>query len=476
MTLSCYGFDFANTIHIWSNTIDYCRIGIHAENISDIKIGLDPNGIVKFNTINYFLGLTPTSGIYYEGIWLQSCNRAAIINTTILNNAIATGTNMFKGVDVENSTNCQINCNNITNIPYSMNFLGYCAGTLLRRNVMTEYDVAINTMGATLPFQGAEISPGVWKSLDNEWYDLGTSNRIGTLSQQINWYYKSPGVQFQPFPNQGNITPQSTGSGNPQCGDLLSPPRDERFGAIVGDSLDFDEYVEENTYTAKADAYQAIKNDSTLLVQGDLNDVAFQEFFSEMSQTNIGGFAEVEELIADSVFVSQAGLLNTSIVDTNSIEFYRKTVNDIYINGPAAGISLTAADSLTLQMIANLQWTLAGNAIYSAANMIGLEIHPAYIPLRKKNIKEDEQENIKTKVAGISVYPNPASEKLIVKGLTNQNTSIIIHNSANENVLELEITKYEHVIDVSNYTDGIYYLFVKNKKINYFQTKFSIIK
>jgi hypothetical protein len=66
---------------------------------------------------------------------------------------------------------------------------------------------------------------------------------------------------------------------------------------------------------------------------------------------------------------------------------------------------------------------------------------------------------------GISIYPNPAREKLIVRSAEfGDNSEIIIYNFLGEKFLRTKPTSsQEQVIDVSGLPSGIYFLEVKNE-------------
>lgn len=60
----------------------------------------------------------------------------------------------------------------------------------------------------------------------------------------------------------------------------------------------------------------------------------------------------------------------------------------------------------------------------------------------------------------IDVYPNPAKDKIFIKAMSNEIISIQIYNAFGEKVLQNTMQSY-NVIDLSNYSIGIYYIRVQ---------------
>ncbi|MEO8146156.1 MAG: T9SS type A sorting domain-containing protein [Bacteroidia bacterium] len=140
------------------------------------------------------------------------------------------------------------------------------------------------------------------------------------------------------------------------------------FGRVVGDSLEFSEYEDENTYLAKMNAYNYMKNDTTILYLDEDNDEDYQDFYAAMQSLNIGSFARVSDLGSGASTLADARTANEAISDENDIEYYKKAVNNIYLNKVApVDSSLSNADSSALETIAYMNWIEAGDAIYSAA-------------------------------------------------------------------------------------------------------------
>ncbi|MBL0050578.1 MAG: hypothetical protein IPP29_03175 [Bacteroidetes bacterium] len=385
-----------------------------------IHIGFDPvNNITSANTIQY--NLTTAPGDYTAGMLLQNCGNARVVGNTISNSNTLTGITNFRGIDAELCADGRFNCNTITRMPYGFRFMGNCDKTLLRSNSMTLYDEGIHLDGATLPDQyQVNDNTGNSEPMDNAWNDTPnqsgtpTDRVVGTSGGLINWYHRPGTLGSNPYDPKDNGTTSPIVFSIPDlaaippvtCEDFSSRhSRDAEYGSTVGDSLQFDEYANENIWLAKWNAYSSMKSDSTIIYQGNSDDIYYQQFFNDIAQTNIGAFAQINELATDSTNITTAQNINTAIVDTNNIEYYKKTVNNIYIYTYANDVAPSIMDSAVLDNISALNFYEAGDAIYVAASMLDKEIHPQYVAMRKAKplaplIKlEDEY----------SLVPNPAN-------------------------------------------------------------------
>nr|MBA2563280.1 hypothetical protein [Chitinophagaceae bacterium] len=465
-------------VEVSANTISDYRMGIHAENVFGILIGTNSTSDSYPNKIHFHLGATPTLTDHYIGILLQQCNSAIIRgsfedptspnNTPDIDNdlpAVISGT-FFKGIDIENSVNCRINCNNILNTPISIRFFSNNNGTLLRKNKMTEYDVAIWLDAATLPSQ-FQLDPtnisDPEDATNNEWYDSGGSNRIdGSTISGLPFQYNYDSVnntgQYIPDPaNFSVVSPEPDDESTVACDDFSNRfGRDELYGKVVDDSLVFSENIEENSYLANRDAFLSMQNDSNIIYQSNSRDSIYLTFYNQTNASNIALFDSVFKLAADTAYFNQAITLNSAIVDTNSIELYRKLANNIYLNTIAQNLPLDENDSLTCDETSSMDFFLAGDAIYTMAVMIGKEIHPQTVSLRIR--LEDDEPKISTlpKFNLYDVLPNPISESFRIKGNTDVIKIMYLIGSDNK-ILRKYTHNFEAEISVNGITSGIYY-------------------
>ncbi|MBL7930245.1 MAG: T9SS type A sorting domain-containing protein, partial [Bacteroidia bacterium] len=459
-------------IFIFKNAILNHRIGIHAINYNNIKIGMNASssfGTGFTNTIRYNLGSSPAPDIHYKGIWLQNCSGAKVVSNEISNDVPATGTDNFRGIDMEASNDCRINCNTITNLPRSINFTGNCNLTKLKYNIMSGYDHGVHLEPNTLlPAQGdLDANSGQYFPYDNWWGYTGTEPpsvlKVSEANTPILWYYQgatSPLNPYYPLPATFNIVPIFTpNSGNNDCLDFARyESRENSIAKTVNDSLEFDEYPEENMYQAKMVVYKALKQDSALIHQGKPDDHVYEYFVACMDAGNMGLLDSVGTLMNDSTTFLIASNINSSINDTNNVEYFSKTMHEIQLTLFATG-ELSPSDSATLDYIAHLPLTLAGNAIYTAAAILGLEIHQQFSSEARKSDVNPKKEKPLTK-NDVFMYPNPAFDKayFYLKPLVAENLALIeIYDNAGNKIMMLPADTYKiHEVNVQSFAAGLY--------------------
>ena len=143
----------------------------------------------------------------------------------------------------------------------------------------------------------------------------------------------------------------------------------------------------------------------------------------------------------------EAGSVNTAIADTNWIEYNKKAVNDLYINKYLKRIPFTAADSSVLENIALQHAVTGGDAVFMARAMLRIEVHEQPLPLRKQ--KDTVQ---KTGNSNITLYPNPASNKVHLSGGSGK-VLAKIYDHTGRLVLEQTVT---NTINISSLETGVY--------------------
>lgn len=362
-----------------------------------------------------------------------------------------------------------------------MNFYGNCDGTLLRNNSMSEYDEAIHLDKATLPdqYQWNDATSDA-EPMHNVWNDAAANDRVtGTIAtiNKINWYYETGQTAQNPDPTglSSLVFPQDDVAGIVACDDISNrQSREARFGAVVGDTMHFEDDQNENAYFAKSIALKAMDDNAQLLSQGNANDADYVDFYYAMKQSNIGMFDSINNITTDSNQISNAIAINASINDTNTVEYYKKTVLDIYLNTEAQNIQLTQNDSAFCDFISSLSYFTAGDAIYIAAGLIGKEIHPSNtVGLRTVNqvIKKDIANPLY-----VFLFPNPANDKIFVTGLNGEKGIIEIFDEQGKKIISKSCYGENITIDVSKLANGVYRLNIKSASGSFKAAKFSVLK
>jgi hypothetical protein len=455
----------SSKISIFSNVITDARYGIHALNVNRLRIGgFDDLGIQQPNHIYFNLG-SGTLSNFHHGIWLQRCSDADILNNIVTNNIPTPDANL-RGIVAEHTLNANIGCNTLSNMGRAMRFEGDCTGmpgTQLIQNSMTDYEIGIELDLAQIPNQGLQSNP--W---DNTWNTVfnnpANHNKLdGTLlifGQLIDWYFQ--GLDFSasniygPFPRNINLI--NPFDNEPQ-GSILCKnsnlvggfDRDKSFGAIIGDSLTYNDYEDERSYSDKTMVFESLRQNDSLLTLGLASDASFQEFYSNISETNIGLFSEVATAI-DSNQVDSAIVINESVIDTNNIEYARKTINQILTERVLKDSVPTISDTLNLEYLFYQHWISKGFSVYDAAAILDREYHSPSINLRTKRPDLIEENALQ-----IRVYPNPASDKLYISGLPKNPFLMEIYDSNDRLIHKQSISDQQKIeIDLINFHNGIY--------------------
>jgi hypothetical protein len=363
---------------------------------------------------------------------------------------------------------CRINCNNLTNLPTSIHFLGSCDGSLLRQNEMTGYDEGIRLESATIAEQFQVNDPTLDEEpLDNIWNDPPLANNIPTdrvtgppSGSPINWYYRTSGGIYDPLDNGTtspniNAIPDVTGTIN--CNDISNrQSRNVRFGKAVGDSLSFASYEDENTWLARNYAFESMKMDTTIMYQDTLTDINFINFFNQTDTANVGAFQQVIYISPDSTARISASSLNMSIVPFINLETNLQDALDVYLNIVSNRDTLTQSDTLLLEQIANLDYYSGGKAVYMAAAMLGKEVNPWIPQLRLMSV--DIVNSIPTKQGyyhRLKVYPNPTTDFFMLSGLEVAFMDVALYDTQNKLLLLWEKVEQNTRIAI-NLTAGIY--------------------
>jgi hypothetical protein len=479
-------------VYIYKNTIDNFRLGIYGLLTNGIKIGTDAsNNLSLGNTINYSVDAFPVP-FYHGGIWLQQCPNAMITDNEINNTDFYADPN-FRGIDLENSLMADINCNSVSNFGIGINFDGHCDNTELRENTLTDFDIGVNINNSKIAlnqgvFGGTPDGPNAW---DNQWFMTGTNTSqfkvggqwLGTPTQ-INWYHQNAddaANQYSPNPYPVALVyadvDESTASFTCASTLRISGDRVVEFGSVVGDSTEYAENSELNTYLARVLAYQAMKLDTTIIYQGDSLDADFEGFFETHDSTNIGKFDLVKSLIErepDSAMAILEFITPANNIESYLIEHYQRT-RDIADRGD----ELSSSDSAFYMERSVGSPTTDGEVYYYGFGNLFIEQH---LPILSARI--GQQPTIEQPITVINnksemlIFPNPTTGVLNIR-LSEQETKlsrIEIYNSMGELVISKEIANNHYLLDMSPYNQGIYFIRGVDQSKKYYTKSFNLLK
>lgn len=313
---------------------------------------------------------------------------------------------------------------------------------------------------ATLPDQGAATT----MPSDNQWKNMGSNLRINETSStgiQFTWYHRGvlndPLNDFSPAPWVSvAINPfQTTGDGPCGLPDGQDPPksREQSFGNIVNDSTQYTWLEDENRYFDKNFLLVTIENDSTFINQGLPFDPLYELFRQNNEESNFSYFDQVEKLANSGDFLT-ANILNQSIIDTNIIEFNKKQVLNIYLQGLAVGDSgLDSAQIVNLELIAWQTLAEGGEGVAMARSMLHLEIDDEFGTSFRSLVT-----NVKSENQVIICYPNPASNNILITRAIDNGAvyQISLMNTIGEIMSNENFSSKNHLLKLDDLSSGSY--------------------
>jgi hypothetical protein len=478
-------------VYIYKNSIIDYRLGIFGLLTNGIKIGTDALDNLSFgNTITYSVDAFPVP-FYHGGIWLQQCPNAMITDNVINNTHFNVDPN-FRGIDLENSLMADINCNSVSNFGIGINFDAHCDDTELRQNTLTDFDIGVNINNSKIAlnqgvFGGTPDGPNAW---DNQWFMTGTNTnqfKVGgiTLDQtKINWYHQNGDVPTNqhspnPFPLVLVLPDVDETTAPFTCASTLRIIGDRvvEFGSVIGDSTEYVENSELNTYLARVLTYQAMKLDTTIIYQGDSLDADFETFFETHESTNIGKFDLVKSLIErepDSAMAILEFITPDNNIESYLIEHFQRT-RDIADRGD----ELSSSDSAFYMERTVGSPTTDGEVYYYGFGNLFIEQHLPILSARIGQQPTIEQPiTVVNNKSEMLIFPNPTTGVLNIR-LSEQETKlsrIEIYNSMGELVISKEIANNHYKIDMSSYNQGIYFIRGVDQSKKYYSKSFNLLK
>lgn len=116
--------------------------------------------------------------------------------------------------------------------------------------------------------------------------------------------------------------------------------------------------------------------------------------------------------------------------------------------------AISASGDSQTSTIHKVSWTL-GEPVVGLMNGQDVQVSNGYHQHLDLQLLSIANKDI---MASILIYPNPATEYLIVSNKSNLEALLHIYDETGRNVLEQEISKAETTIDFKNFPSGIYML------------------
>ena len=444
---------------------------------------------VGSNAIDFNITDDATLVNFHGGIWLQNCPRAFVTENSIYNSVFMPHVN-FRGIDIAGSLNCDLNCNVIDKLGIAINFDNHCDGTQLRQNHLSDYDIGINFNNALIHLiQGIPGAPNDETAWDNTWsvdptYSFKVGGQLLGTPTPINWYHQGlddQNEEFSPNPFDGlivNPIPSQNSSGV-ACSttSISSNDRIVLYGAVVGDSLTFEEYSAENTYLANVIAYEAMKSDSTIIYQYDSFDADFEAYFTRHDTSNIGKFYLVESLMdrePDSAMTIAGTIVADNEIESYLLEHYVRSQEILDRGGDLSG-----ADSAFYLERTTGAATTQGAVYYYGLGQLFIEQHPPLISSRmgQQSVTELLLNKEETKTE-LTVFPNPSTGLLTLKLVDREAiiSGVEVYNSIGEMILSKRIEKNNFQLDMSPFVQGIYFIRCHDHNNEYYTKSVNLLK
>ena len=463
---------YAEAVFVWNN---------QATNIqcNNITIANDP-------------GTDPSFQLF--GIAADYCPYAVISSNPVTGSS-STDVNM-SGLHVESGYGTTMGCNSSGTVGNAIMFGGNCTpNTVIYKNGMSAYHVGLYLNSALIGTQGAATNPN-----GNTWMTAGTRNdtwAVGINGNTSPFFVGAIGTMYYPAINGSSgvlpLVPTATaysttltctscssiGPADMDQGELIAGTANSELMDIAqGTSLT--SLTDENKWLTKYFAYNDI------LLNNIPTTGALTSFMQTNQSSDIGLLTQVNSLIESGNY-AQAIMTVGNITTTSSMAANLKSFFTLYVGNLAAGskyILSTAQNATLITMAQQCPYTY-GPAVYHAraylracGDMTTYQNTCEVLPT-PANAKLVNPNNIQQDIP-ISIYPNPAKDKLNVLATLPLGASgeINIYDAIGNKVLTLSLTEGENNMEVnlSNIAAGVYFYKVKVENQTVKSDKLIIIK
>jgi len=436
-----------------------------------------------------------------RGMVVQNCPSVFVKCNNIDKNTTTALTGMKHGISVESTLNGEIQQNHVKFMGAGINVYGCSDLTQFYCNTLeSDYYGFLFNQHASITNQGTKKI-----RTDNQWTPMG--NYYGYYQAQpverklwklnanfttsnVDWYvyntsYSYHPDNYSPNPTQNLIFPHLADNDaittcNQNCPpssikEMTLEEREEKFGAIVRNELEYPDLNEQFREYNRYILYQTLKENPWIMTMGGADDYMYQDFFNDESNGNIGKFDALETLIAEGN-IDQALVKNGQIIDSTLIAYNQRVVNDIYLNTFARdSYELTPAQYQTLYDIATnyTPWE-GGEGVYIARYMLGIDIDYS-----NPNVQFSKGDGGIAEAEMLSVFPNPASNSITLSFANAIDGGFVVdvYNHTGSKVLTETIsqTQAQYQLNTAKLKNGIYFISVRNNTET-FKSKFTIIK
>jgi hypothetical protein len=304
---------------------------------------------------------------------------------------------------------------------------------------------------------------------DNKWQNhLGPDRTAGFYATAAgpDFYYYRNGGQLNPLIS---VTPTGTfnssilSASSLQCPGGFTLPwlnfsfggRSTLFGDIVQGN-NYGQYQQELRYHEQNQAARTFRMDTTWVYHGMPDDTLYSNFCQKFNFTACGKLQDVEASLA--IRDSASASLNIGSVTPNCVQQQNlKEVYDLYLTKGLVD-SLSTSDTLFLEALACSDPLINGSASYGAMAMLGRPYY-CYSAVSRNFLKhEDPVKEVGLNSGFLTIYPNPASDKLIIQS-DEEIQSIAMFDFLGRLVyMEGGIALLNKSIDVSELPSGLYTL------------------
>jgi len=487
-------------VNVNGNYITNTVIGVKLKLIDNIFLGIGLFGtIVNGNHIYFPIEFTDlqSTGSRHYGIMLAECNWGEVAGNVIerptTNTQPVSGDEWYlmTGIYFERVDFSMIANNALTYISSGVNFrVTDMFSTIVCNNFTECYTGAdlgkVPQGGPANNVVTMNHQVGSGGRTQNHWHANSTNpaytNRVyGRVSSPINWYRTANINITNPYypensePASFNNVVIPTSVITVACPNDQWEPlnRDTLISGIVLDTLVHTDHQRERKYMLLQSAYRMLDDDTNLL-HINANDSVYIAFYNTHKASNIGKYRKVEKLINAENYAAAADSLS-HITDTNTMESYRKTVLEIYLNTFAVEDTMDASDSADLAEIAYDCVIYGGRAVHEARTMLGIDVIDSCSAVEEEERLAINALNIKSVTGNSKNYlklqPNPAHDYLVANYYVDDPQALLMKimdiSGRVAKTIQLPATRNSIMISTDGLQQGLYfYTITNNDKIN----------